>query len=97
MRESESARGTKGRGNLIVGGDRPKVAGVEVVELSNEKINVIRGEGVVLLQVIKSDEGKSSRKIPPKDVNGRAGVLRGANNMHHWGVKGEGGRDMNLY
>ena len=77
-------RGAKGRGNLVAGGDGSKVVSVEVVELSNEKINVVRGEGVVLLQVIESDEGKSSRKIPPKDMNGGAGVLRGMDNMHHW-------------
>ena len=90
-------RRVKGRGNTVVGGDRPKVVGMEVVELSNEKINVVRREGVVLLQIIESDKGKSSGKIPPKDVNGGAGVLRGANDMHHRGVKGESRRDMNLH
>ena len=45
---------------------------------------------------MEGDKGKSSREIPPKDVNGRARVLGRANNMHHWGVKREGWRDVNL-
>ena len=48
------------------------------------------------MQIIEGDERESSREIPPKDVNGGAGVLRGANNMHHWGVKRKGWRDMYL-
>ena len=86
----------KGRGDLVVGGDRPKVAGVEVVELSNEKVDIFRGEGVVLLQVIKSNKGKGSREIPPKDVKRGARVLGGTNNMHHWDVERKGRRDMDL-
>ena len=42
MRESESARRAKGGGDSIVGGDRSEVSSVEVVELTNEKINVVR-------------------------------------------------------
>ena len=42
MRESESARRAEGGGDLIVGGDRPKVSSVKVVELANEEINVVR-------------------------------------------------------
>ena len=42
MREGESARRAKGRGDSIVRGDGPKVASVEVVELTNEKVNVVR-------------------------------------------------------
>ena len=86
----------EGRGDLVVGSDRPKVAGVEIVQLPNKKVYVVRGEGIVLLQIIKNIEGESSRKIPPKDMNRRAGVLRRTNNMHHWGVKGKGQRGMDL-
>ena len=42
MREGESTRGVKGRGDPIVRSDGPKVASVEVVELSNEKVDVVR-------------------------------------------------------
>ena len=42
MREGESARRAKRRGDSIVRGDGPKVASVEVVELTNEKVNVVR-------------------------------------------------------
>ena len=59
MGKSESARRTKGRGDSIVRGDGPKIASVEVVELANEKVNVVRGERVVLLKIVESDEGKS--------------------------------------
>ena len=48
------------------------------------------------MQIIESDEGESSREVPPKDMNGRAGVLRGTNDMHHQGVKGKGWGDMYL-
>ena len=96
MGKGESARGTERRGDLIVGSDRAKVPGVEVVELPNEKIDVVRGERVVLLEIIKDDERKSGWEIPPKDVDGRARVLRRANYVHHRGVKGEGRRDVNL-
>ena len=53
MRESESVRRMKGRSHSIVGSDGPKVAGVEVIELSNKKVDVVRGERVVLLQIIE--------------------------------------------
>ena len=42
MREGESARRAKGGSDSIVGGDRPKVASVEVVELANKKVDVVR-------------------------------------------------------
>ena len=42
MREGESARGAKRRGDPIVRGDGPKVVSVEVVELTNEKVNIVR-------------------------------------------------------
>ena len=42
MRESESTRRAKRGGDSIVGGDRPEVSSVEVVELANEKVNVVR-------------------------------------------------------
>ena len=48
------------------------------------------------MKIVESDEGESSREIPPKDVNGGAGVLRGTNDMHHQGVKRKGWRDMYL-
>ena len=96
MRKGEGARRSKGRGHPIVGGDGSEVPGVKVVQLANEKINVVRGEGVVFLQIIKRDEGEGSWKIPPKDVNGGAGVLRRLNDVHHRGVKGKGRGDMNL-
>ena len=96
MREGESTRRAEGRGDSIVGGDRPKVAIMEIVELTNEKVNVVRGEGIVLVEVVESDEGKSGWKVPPKNMNGRTGVLGRANNMHHRGVKGEGGGNVNL-
>ena len=96
MRESESARRAKGGGDSIVGGDRPEVPRMKVVELANKKINVVRRERIVLLKIIESDEGEGGRKIPPKDMNGRTGVLGGTNNVHHWGVKRKGGGDVDL-
>ena len=42
MREGESVRRVERRGNSIVRGDGPKVASVEVIELTNEKVNVVR-------------------------------------------------------
>ena len=96
MGKSEGARRAKGRSHPIVWGDGSEVSGVEVVQLANKKVNVVRGERIVLLQIVESDEGKGSRKIPPKDVNGGARVLRGANDMHHWGVERKGWGDVNL-
>ena len=96
MRESKSARRTKGGSHPIVWGDRSEVSGMEIVQLANEKVDVVRRERIVLLQIFVSDEGKSSRKIPPKDMNGRARVLRGANDMHYRGVERKGWGDVNL-
>ena len=96
MRKSESSRRTEKRGDLIVGGDRTEVPVVEVVQLTNKKVNVVRGKSVVLLQVIKGDNGKSSREIPPKDVNGGAGVLRRMNDVYYWKVERESWGDVNL-
>ena len=48
------------------------------------------------MQIVESDEGKSSRKIPPKDMNGGARVLRGANDMHYRDVEGKGRGNMDL-
>ena len=96
MRKGESARRAKGRGHSIVWGDGSEVSGVEVVQLANKKVDVVRGEGIVLLQIVESDKGKSSRKIPPKDMNGGARVLRGANDLHHRSVEGKGWGNMDL-
>ena len=96
MRESESARRTKGESHPIVWGDGSEVPGMEVVQLANEKVNVVRRERIVLLQIVESDEGESSRKIPPKDMNGGARVLRGANDVHHRGVERKGWGNVNL-
>ena len=97
MGERESARRAKRRGHSVVWSDRPEVAGMKIVKLANKEIDVVRGELVVLLQVIESDDWKSGWKIPPKDVNRRAGVLGGTNDMHYRSVEREGGRDVNLY
>ena len=48
------------------------------------------------MKIIESDEGKSGWEIPPKDMEGRARVLGRTNNMHHRGVEGESGGNMNL-
>ena len=48
------------------------------------------------MKIVESDEGKSGRKIPPKDMNGRTRVLGRANDVHHRGIKGEGGGDVDL-
>ena len=42
MREGEGTRRTKRGGDSIVGGDRPEVSSMEIVELTNEKVNVVR-------------------------------------------------------
>ena len=96
VREGKSTRRAKGRSDLIVGDDGAEVLSMEVVQLPNEKVNVVRGEGIVFLQIIKSDKGESGREIPPEDMNGRARVLGGVNDMHHRGVKREGRGDMDL-
>ena len=43
------------------------------------------------MQIVESDERKSGREIPPKDVNRGAGVLRGANDVHHRVLKEKAG------
>ena len=96
MGKSESSRGTERRGDLIVGGDWTEVPSVEVVQLSNKKVNVIRGKSVVLLQIIKGNNGESSREVPPKDVNRRAGVLGRTNDVYYWKIEREGWGNMNL-
>ena len=48
------------------------------------------------MKIIESDEGKSSWEIPPKNMERRARVLGGTNDMHHWGVKREGWGNVNL-
>ena len=96
MREGESTRRAEGGSHPIVWGDGSEVSGVEVVQLANKKVDVVRGEGIVLLQIVESDERESSGEIPPKNMNGGARVLRGTNNMHHWGVEGKGWGNMNL-
>ena len=96
VRKGESTRRTKGRGDSIVRGYGPKVASVEVVELTNKKVNVVRREGIVLLKIVESDEGESGWKVPPKNVNGGARVLGRTDDMHHRGIKGKGWRDMYL-
>ena len=53
-------------------------------------------EGVVLLEVVESDEGESGWKIPPKNMERRARILGGVNNMNRRGVEREGGGNMNL-
>ena len=42
MREGESTRRAKRGGDSVVRGDRPEVASMEVVELTNKKVNVVR-------------------------------------------------------
>ena len=96
MGKGESTRGTKGRSHPIVWGDGSEVSSVEVVQLANKKVDVVRRERIVLLQIVESDEGKGSREVPPKDMNGGARVLRGANDMHHRGVERKGWGNMNL-
>ena len=48
------------------------------------------------MKIIESDEGKSGWEIPPKDMEGRARVLGGTNDMHHRGVEGESRGNVNL-
>ena len=69
---------------------------MEIVQLPNKEINIVRGECVILLKIVESNEGKSGWKVPPKNMERRARILRGANDMHHWGVKREGWGNMNL-
>ena len=91
MRKSESTWRAKGGSDLVVGGDWAEVPCVEVVDLPNEMIDVVRRKRVVLLQIIEGNEGESGWKVPPMDMNGRTGVLGREINMHHRGVEGEGG------
>ena len=48
------------------------------------------------MQIIESDERKSSGEVPPEDMNGRARVLGRTNDVHHWGVEREGRGDVDL-
>ena len=48
------------------------------------------------MKIVESDEGKSGQKVPPKDMNRRTRVLGRTNDMHHRGVKGKGGGDVDL-
>ena len=95
MGESESTRGTKGRSDLVVGGDRAEVPGMEVIQLPNKKVDIVRGDQVILLQIIKGRRGEGCRKIPPENVDRGARVLRRAHDMHCQGVEEKGWRDMN--
>ena len=97
MGKRESSRRTKGRGHSVVWSDGPEVAGMEIVELTNKKVDVVRGELIVLLQIIESDDWESGREIPPENVNRRTRVLGRVNDVHHRSVKGEGWGNMNLY
>ena len=96
MGKGEGARRAKGRGHSVVRGDGSKALGVEVVQLANKKVDVVRGESVVLLQIIEGNEGEGGREIPPKNMKRGARVLGRANDMHHQGVKREGWRNVNL-
>ena len=40
----ESVRRVKGGGDLIIGSDGAKEPGVEIVQLPNEKVDVVRGD-----------------------------------------------------
>ena len=42
MREGESVRRVKRGGDSIVRGDGPEVTSMKIVELTNEKVNVVR-------------------------------------------------------
>ena len=64
--------------------------------MPNKEVDVVRGKSVVLLQIIKSVKREGSRKIPPEDVDGGTGVLGRMNDVHYWGIGGEGRRNMNL-
>ena len=48
------------------------------------------------MKIVESDERKSGWKIPPKNMDGRARVLGRANDVHHRGVKGKGGGNVDL-
>ena len=91
MGKGESTSRAKGGSNLVVGGNGAKVAGVEVVQLPNKEVNVVRGEGVVLLQIIEGNKREGSRKIPPKDMNGRARVLGRVNDVYYGRLKEKAG------
>ena len=97
MGEGESSRRVERRGNLVVRGDGTEVLSVEVIQLANEEVNVVRGQSVILLQIIEGNKRESSREIPPKDMNGRAGVLGRMNDMYYWEVEGEGWGDVDLH
>ena len=94
--KSEGTRRAKRRSHPIVRGDGYKVSSVEVVQLPNKKVKVVRGEGIVLLQMVESDEGKGSREIPPKDVKRGARILGRTNDMHHQSIERKGWGDMDL-
>ena len=53
MRKSESTWRVKGGSDLVVGGDWAEVPCVEVVDLPNEMIDVVRRKRVVLLQIVR--------------------------------------------
>ena len=89
-------RGTKGRSDLVVGGDRTEVPGVEIIKLPNKEVDIVRGESVVFLKIVESDKRKSSGEVPPENMNRGAGVLGRTNNVYHRGIKGEGRRNMDL-
>ena len=96
MRKSKGTRRAKGGSDLIVGGDGTEIPGVEIVQLPNKEVDVVRGECVVLLKIVESDEGKSIWEVPPTNMKRRTRVLGGTNDMHHRGVKRKGWRDMDL-
>ena len=42
MGKGEGTRRAKGRGDSVVRSDGPEVTSMEIVELTNEKVNVVR-------------------------------------------------------
>ena len=83
MGKSEGTRRAKRGGDSVVGSDGAEVPCMEIVQLPNEEVDVVRGECIVLLEIVKSNEGKSSWEVPPKDVERRTRVVGRTNDMHH--------------
>ena len=64
---------------------------MEIVQLPNKEVDIVRGECVVLLKIVKSNKGESSWEVPPKNMKRGARVLGRTNNMHHQVLKEKAG------
>ena len=63
MGKGKGSRRSKRGGDLVVGSDGAKELSMEIVQLPNKKVDVVRGDRIVLLQIIKGRRGDEGRVV----------------------------------